>query len=101
MDKEDVVHMCNVILLRVRSGGLDDEESACSAGDPGLIRGLGRFPGKEMATPSSILAWKIPWTEEPGRLQSVYGVAESWTRLSDVTFFFASEVDEPRACYVE
>ena len=28
---------------------------------------------KEMATHSSILAWKIPWTEEPGRLQSVCG----------------------------
>ena len=26
---------------------------------------------KEMATPSSILAWRIPWTEEPGRLQSI------------------------------
>ena len=26
---------------------------------------------KEMATHSSILAWKIPWTEEPGRVQSV------------------------------
>ena len=26
----------------------------------------------EMATPSSILAWKIPWTEEPGRLQSMW-----------------------------
>ena len=25
---------------------------------------------KEMATPSSILAWRIPWTEEPGRLQA-------------------------------
>ena len=29
------------------------------------------LPGKEMATQSSILAWKIPWTEEPGRLQSM------------------------------
>ena len=29
---------------------------------------------KEMATDSSILAWEIPWTEEPGRLQSVHGV---------------------------
>ena len=28
-------------------------------------------PEKEMATPSSTLAWKIPWTEEPGRLQSM------------------------------
>ena len=33
---------------------------------------------KEMATHSSILAWKIPWTEEPGRLQSV-GLQESDT----------------------
>ena len=40
---------------------------------------------KEMATHSSILAWKIPWTEEPGGLQ-VQGVAKSWTRLC-FTFF--------------
>ena len=43
---------------------------------------------KEMATHSSILAWKIPWTEEPGRLQSVHGVEKSRTRLSDFTFTF-------------
>ena len=40
---------------------------------------------KEMATHSSILAWKIPWTEKPGRLQSVCGVAKRWTRLNDFT----------------
>jgi len=34
---------------------------------------------KEMATHSSILAWKIPCMEEPGRLQSVHGVAKSQT----------------------
>ena len=33
-----------------------------------------------MTTHSSILAWRIPWTEEPGRLQSI-SVAESWTQL--------------------
>ena len=33
---------------------------------------------KDMATHSSILAWRIPWTEEPGGLQST-GVAQSWT----------------------
>ena len=33
---------------------------------------------KEMATPFSILAWKIPWTEEPGRLQ-LMGLQESDT----------------------
>ena len=33
---------------------------------------------EEMATNPSILAWEIPWAEEPGSLQSM-GVAESWT----------------------
>ena len=51
--------------------------NAGDAGDTGLTPGLGRSPGEEMATCSSILAWKIPWTEEPGGLQ--YGVAKSWT----------------------
>ena len=47
--------------------------SAYNAGDPGSIPGLNRkIPlEKEMATHSSILAWKIPWTEEPSRLQSM------------------------------
>ena len=36
---------------------------------------------KGMGTLSSILAWKIPWTEEPSA--TVYGVAKSQTRLSD------------------
>ena len=39
---------------------------------------------KEMATHSSILAWRIPWTEEPGGLQST-GL-QSRTQLSDFTF---------------
>ena len=37
---------------------------------------------KEIATHSSILGWRIPWTEEPGGLQS-HGVANSQTKLSD------------------
>ena len=37
---------------------------------------------KEMATHSSILAWEIPWTEEPGGLQSMRS-RKSWTQLSD------------------
>jgi len=40
---------------------------------------------KAMAPHSSTLAWKIPWTEEPGKA-AVHGVAKSWTRLSDFTF---------------
>ena len=43
---------------------------------------------KAMATHSSTLAWKIPRMEEPGRLQSMHGVAKSRTRLSDFTFTF-------------
>ena len=38
---------------------------------------------KEMATHSSILAWKIPWMKEPGRA-TVHGVAKSWTRLLEL-----------------
>ena len=52
-------------------GGLEGKVSACNAGDPGSIPGSGRTPEKEMATHSSILAWKIPWAEVPGRLQSM------------------------------
>ena len=40
-----------------------------------------------MAPHSSTLAWKIPWTEEPGRLQSM-GSLRVRTRLSDFTFIF-------------
>ena len=43
-------------------------------------------PEKVMAPHSSTLAWKIPWTEEPGGLQSMGSL--SWTRLSDFTFTF-------------
>ena len=63
-------------------GGSDGKESACNAGDLVLIPGSGRSPGegkgyppspleKGMATHSSTLAWRILWTEEPGRLQSI------------------------------
>ena len=35
------------------------------------VPGMGRSPGEGMATHSSILAWEIPWAEEPGGLQSM------------------------------
>ena len=51
--------------------GSDGKESACSAGDP--VQSLGQEVPleKKMATHSSILAWKSPWTQEPGGLQSM------------------------------
>ena len=45
--------------------------NAGNMGDESSIPGSGRSPEEEMANPSSILAWKIPWTEEPSRLQSM------------------------------
>ena len=49
------------------------------------VRSLGRTDPLEKGTAahSGILAWKIPWTEEP----TIHGVTKSWTRLSDFTFF--------------
>ena len=41
-----------------------------NAGDAGLIPGLGRVPEEVKTTYSTTLAWKMSWTEEPGRLQS-------------------------------
>ena len=52
-------------------GGSEGKVSACNVGDLGSIPGLGKSPGKEMVIHSSILAWKIPWMEKPGRLQSM------------------------------
>ena len=55
-------------------GGSDGKASAYNAGDPGsILPDLGRedLLKKEMVTHSSILAWKIPWTEKPVRLQAM------------------------------
>ena len=101
------------------------KESACNAGDPGLISGSGRSAGEGIGYPlqyswaslvaqlvknppaiqetwvwplgwedplekgkaahSSILVWRIPWT-----VCGVYGVAKSWTRLSDFYFHISA-----------
>ena len=55
------------------------KESACSARALISVSGLGRSLEKGMATHSSILAWRLPWTEEPGSLQSMGGTKESDT----------------------
>ena len=52
-------------------GGSDGKESAYNAGNLGLILGQEDPLEKEMATHSSILTWRIAWTEEPGGLQSM------------------------------
>ena len=55
------------------------KEFACSAGRPSSISGSERSPGGGHGTHSITLAWRIPWTEEPGELQSIG--SKSQTRL--------------------
>ena len=50
-------------------GDSDCKDFACNAGDPGSVPGLGRSPGERMTSHSSVLAWRIPWTEESMGLQ--------------------------------
>jgi len=52
-------------------GGSDSEESACNAGDPGLIPGSGRSPGEGNGTSLQYSCLENSWTEEPGGLQSI------------------------------
>ena len=64
------------------SGGSEVKASAYDAGDLGSIPGSEDPLEKEMAAYSSILAWSVPWIEEPGRLHSM-GSQKSWTLLGD------------------
>ena len=67
--------MEGVLELGNECGGLplwlSGKESTCQCGRCGLIPGLGRSLQKETASHSSILAWEIPWIEEPGGLGSM------------------------------
>ena len=67
------IHFCLTLYMNIRIQGFrdgsDSKESACSAGDLRLISGWEDPLEKEMATHSSILAWRIPRTEELGGLQ--------------------------------
>ena len=57
--------------LGMHLGRSDGKESACSAGDPGSIPGSGKSLDGRHDNPLQYFAWRIPWTEEPGRLQSM------------------------------
>ena len=62
------------IKLLLPSGGFasgsNGKESTYNAGDPSLIPGSGKSPGEWHGHPLQYFFWKIPWTEEPGGLQS-------------------------------
>ena len=61
---------CLLIHLWDFPSGSDSKASVCNAGDLGLILGWEDPLEKEMTAHSSFLAWKIPWTTDPGRLPS-------------------------------
>ena len=76
-----------VVVYRGFPGGSDGEESACNAGDPGLIPGLERSPGEGNGNPLQCSC--LENSMDRGAWQAtVCRVAKSWTRLSDFTFTF-------------
>ena len=60
--------------------GSDGKETTCSAGDPGFNPWVGKIPLEEDMATHSVLAWRIPWTEEPGGLHPMgsQGVGHVW-----------------------
>ena len=66
-------------------GGSEDKASACNAGDPGLIPGLGRSPGEGNGNPLQYSCLENPM-DRGAWWATVHRVAKSRTRLSDFTF---------------
>ena len=90
LENVKIIHL--KIISRGFPDGSDSKESACNAGDPDSIPELRRSLEEEIATHSSILAWKISWTEEPGGYSP--WVAKSPTQLNDKHFHFFTSIIE-------
>ena len=77
----DPFHLGSSNLLSSFPGSSAGKESACNAGDPSLISGSGRSPGGGPGHTLVFLLRESPWTEEPGRLQSMGSqrVRRDWT----------------------
>ena len=71
------------------------KESACNAGDPGLIPGSGRSPGGGNGTPLHYSCLENP-TDGGAWWATVHGVAKSWTELSDFTILTTSFISIQR-----
>ena len=71
MGSHRVGHNWSDLAARNHPCGSAGKESPCNAGDLGLIPGLGRSPGEGKGCPSSVLAWRSPWTiKSVGREES-------------------------------
>ena len=75
-------NVCCRLIVYGFPGGSGGKASVYNAGDPGLIPELGRSPGIGNGNHSSVVLWRIPWTEKPRGLQSM-GVAKSQAQLSN------------------
>ena len=75
-----VVQWLRICLAIHFPGGSDRKESACNAGDPRLISGLGRFPGEGNGYPLQYSRLENPMDRGAWRA-TVHGVTNSWTRL--------------------
>ena len=87
MDNGDYLIQSSFTNILIFLGGTIVKNLPASAGHTmvgGLIPGLGRSLGEGNGTKSNILAQKIPWTEEPGGLQSMV-LKKNQTRLSNET----------------
>ena len=73
-----IKHICLLSLSLSFPGGSDGKESACNAGDPGSIPGLGRFPGGGNGSPLQYSCLENPMDGRTWQA-TVYGVAKSWT----------------------
>ena len=72
-------------------GGSNGEESACSAGDPGSIPGLGRSPGEGDGYPFQYSCLKNSMDRGAWQV-TVHGVANNWTWLSNFNYLFILEM---------
>ena len=81
---------CNTIIGGF-PGGSVVKNLPTNAGDVSLIPELGRTPGEGNDNPLQYSCLEVPWTEEPGRLQSK-GMQKSWTLLSDSTIIQSQEI---------
>ena len=73
-------------------GGSDSKESICNVGDLDLIPGWEDPLEEGMETHSRILAWRIPWAEEPGGLQSMRSPSQTQLSMHTTQYMFIVEV---------
>ena len=84
------IRVCVCVCVCVCTGfpcGSDSKESACNAGDPDLIPGMGRSPGERNGNPLQYSCLENSM-DRGVWLATVHGLAKTWTRLSNYAYFY-------------